>query len=200
MDESENTFPMDITDPSSRPWNFRPEGYLVVILAGTEEAERAEAALVEGGFAHRDIKLYTGKQILDNHEVYMGSRGVTSRVVGSVADDVEGRELYLGYAVRIDARCGCAFLTKPMCPRLSGYSPTTTTFTRATTALSSRPTSTSPDAWDLGNQDRGSSSLGRRARLLSLISRWMSRSATCSSIGQRRVHDEGDSPEPVRLT
>jgi hypothetical protein len=54
MDESENTFPMDITDPSSRPWNFRPEGYLVVILAGTEEAERAEAALVEGGFAHRD--------------------------------------------------------------------------------------------------------------------------------------------------
>ena len=42
MDESENTFPMDITDPSSRPWNFRPEGYLVVILAGTEEAERPQ--------------------------------------------------------------------------------------------------------------------------------------------------------------
>jgi len=98
MDESENTFPMDITDPSSRPWNFRPEGYLVVILAGTEEAERAEAALVEGGFAPRDIKLYTGKQILDNHEEYMGRRGVTGKVVGSVADDLEGRELYLGYA------------------------------------------------------------------------------------------------------
>jgi hypothetical protein len=98
MDESENAFPMDITDPSSRPWNFRPEGYLVVILAGTEEAERAEAALVEGGFPARDIKLYTGKQILDNHEEYMRRRGVTSKVVGSVADDVEGRELYLGYA------------------------------------------------------------------------------------------------------
>ena len=53
MDESANTFPMDITDSSSRPWNFRPEGYLVVILAGTEEAERAEAALVEGGFRSR---------------------------------------------------------------------------------------------------------------------------------------------------
>ena len=46
----------------------------------------------------RDIKLYTGKQILDNHTEYMGRRGVTSKVVGSVADDVEGRELYLGYA------------------------------------------------------------------------------------------------------
>ncbi len=68
MDESENTFPMDITDPSSRPWNFRPQGYLVVILAGTEEAQRAEAALVDREFAPRDIKLYTGKQILDNHE------------------------------------------------------------------------------------------------------------------------------------
>ena len=98
MDESENTFPMDITDPSSRPWNFRPQGYLVVILAGTEEAQRAEAALVDRGFAPRDIKLYTGKQILDNHEEYMGRRGVTSKAVGSVADDAEGRELYLGYA------------------------------------------------------------------------------------------------------
>jgi len=75
MDESENTFPMDITDPSSRPWNFRPEGYLVVILAGTEEAERAEAALVERGFAPRDIRLYTGKQILHNHEEYMRAPG-----------------------------------------------------------------------------------------------------------------------------
>ena len=49
MDGSENTFPMDITDPSSRPWNFRPEGYLVVILAGTEEAERAHLAAVAVG-------------------------------------------------------------------------------------------------------------------------------------------------------
>jgi hypothetical protein len=98
MDKGENTFPMDITDPSSRPWSFKPEGYLVVILAGTEEAQRAEAALAAGGFARRDVKLYTGKQILDNHEEYMERRGVTSKVVGSAVDDVEGRELYLGYA------------------------------------------------------------------------------------------------------
>ena len=98
MNETENTFPMDITDPSSRPWSFRPEGYLVVILAGTEEAQQAEAALVAKGFAPRDVKLYTGKQILENHEDYMGRRGVTSKVVGYLADDVEGRELYLGYA------------------------------------------------------------------------------------------------------
>jgi hypothetical protein len=62
MDERENTFPMDVTEPSSRPWNFRPQGYLVMILAGTEEAQRAETALVEQGFGPEDVKLYTGEQ------------------------------------------------------------------------------------------------------------------------------------------
>jgi hypothetical protein len=35
----ETTFPMDVTDedPSSRPWNYRPEGYLVEILADIQE-------------------------------------------------------------------------------------------------------------------------------------------------------------------
>jgi hypothetical protein len=98
MDNSENTFPMDVTDPSSRPWKFRPEGYLVVILASSEEALRAETALVAQGFAARDIKLYTGKQILDNQEEYVSRRRVTSKVVGPFIEDVEGRELYLGYA------------------------------------------------------------------------------------------------------
>ena len=103
MDESENTFPMDIREGSSRPWNFRPGGYLVVILASEDEAERAERALVAEGFASRDIKLYTGKQILANQEEYLSRRGVPSRIVGSVVDDVEGRALYLGYAR--DERC-----------------------------------------------------------------------------------------------
>jgi hypothetical protein len=98
MDEDETIFPMDVTDASSRPWKFRPQGYLVVILADTEEAQQAEAALVEEGFASQDVELYTGKQILENHEVYMGRRGVVSKAVGAMADDVEGRELYLDYA------------------------------------------------------------------------------------------------------
>ena len=103
MDESENTFPMDIREGSSRPWNFRPGGYLVVILASEDEAERAERALVAEGFASRDIKLYTGKQILADQEEYLSRRGVPSKIVGSVVDDVEGRALYLGYAR--DDRC-----------------------------------------------------------------------------------------------
>ena len=49
MDKDETTFPMDVTeeDPSSRPWNFRPEGYLVVIIADIDEGRRAETALTQ---------------------------------------------------------------------------------------------------------------------------------------------------------
>jgi hypothetical protein len=98
VDNGENTFPMDGTDPSSRPWKFRPEGYLVVILASSEEAQRAETALVAQGFATRDIKLYAGKPILDRQEEYISRRGVVSKIVSPFIEDVEGRELYLGYA------------------------------------------------------------------------------------------------------
>ena len=100
MDEDETTFPMDVTDedPSSRPWNFRPEGYLVVIIADIEEARRAETALAQAGFAPKDIKLYPGKQILENQAVYIGRRSVVTKLVAAVAEDWEGRELYLAYA------------------------------------------------------------------------------------------------------
>jgi hypothetical protein len=98
MDEEDPIFPMDVPASSSRSWKFRPEGYLVVILADGEEAQRAEAALVEGGFAARDMKRYTGEQILENYEVYKEQRTLTDKVVGALSDDVESRELYLEYA------------------------------------------------------------------------------------------------------
>lgn len=100
MDETENTFPMDfyVRDSSPRPWKFKPEGYLVVILAGDDDAQGAEADLVTHGSAPRDVKLYTGKQILENYEVYAGRRTTMDKVVGSVVYDSEGRELYLDYA------------------------------------------------------------------------------------------------------
>jgi hypothetical protein len=100
MNEGENTFPMDfyVQDSSPRPWKFRPTGSLVVILSDADEAERGEADLVTRGFAPRDVKLYTGRQILENYEVYAARRKTTDKVVGSIVDDSEGRELYLDYA------------------------------------------------------------------------------------------------------
>ena len=99
MGEHDIAFPMDVTDPS-RPWKFKPKGYLVVILTGISEARRALSALVEGGFGHRDIKVYSGEQTLENDAVNRRRRTVARRLVGPVTDEDElaGRELYLGYA------------------------------------------------------------------------------------------------------
>jgi hypothetical protein len=62
MKEDENTFPMDfyVQDSSPRPWEFKPEGYLVVILSDTDEAQRAVADLVTHGFAPRDVRGHEG--------------------------------------------------------------------------------------------------------------------------------------------
>jgi hypothetical protein len=101
MDVDETTFPMDVTeeDPWSLPWNYKPEGYLVVIIADTEEATRAEMALAQAGFAPKDIKLYTGKKILESQAEYVRRRSVLTKLIAPfVAEDVEGRELYLAYA------------------------------------------------------------------------------------------------------
>ena len=100
MDEGENVFPLDITErqPGARPWKWRPEGYLVAMLSDEDEAKRAEADLVADGFASRDIKLYTGEQILATFEIYKQQRDLADKVVGAVRDDIEGRDLYLDYA------------------------------------------------------------------------------------------------------
>ena len=98
--DKDNTFPMDIPerDSGSRPWKFRPNGYLVVILSNLDEGKRAESTLVEKGFAPDHIKLYEGKKTLENFTRYLGQRTVADRAMGTFADDLESRDLYLGYA------------------------------------------------------------------------------------------------------
>jgi len=100
MNETQNVFPLDITErePGARPWKFRPDGYLVVVLSDEDEAQRAQESLVGVGFAVRDIKLYPGKQILATFEVYKEQRDVADKVAGVIRDDIEGRDLYLNYA------------------------------------------------------------------------------------------------------
>jgi hypothetical protein len=100
MPDEENIFPLDITEraPGDRPWKFRPEGYLVAMLADEAEAHRAEAALVADGFAPHDVKVYAGAQILATYEIYKQQRDLADKVMGTVTDDLESRDLYLDHA------------------------------------------------------------------------------------------------------
>lgn len=52
--------------------------------------------------------------------MYAARRNITDKVAGSVIDDAEGRELYLGYASRGSVRVVAPFAGGDRCPRLSG--------------------------------------------------------------------------------
>ena len=102
MDEHEVVWPtgMSDQDPAARerPLVFAPEGFLVAILADADQAEQAKAALVEAGFAERDLRVYTSQEILDGWERFLAERSLAQRVVGAVTDDPDTIELYFGYA------------------------------------------------------------------------------------------------------
>jgi hypothetical protein len=95
VDATEVTWPLD---PSLNTLVFRPRGYLVVILADTNDGERAHTALEGSGYAPRDLKLYTAEEILANFDRYRRTRTVASKIAGAVTDDIEGRDTYLAYA------------------------------------------------------------------------------------------------------
>ncbi len=96
---SEVIWPMGMDrDLSSRPLVFNPKGFLVAILEDDDACERSRAALVSGGFASEDLRVYTSKQILEDHELYLRARSTARRVVGALTDDQRTIELYFGYA------------------------------------------------------------------------------------------------------
>jgi hypothetical protein len=99
MDE-DIRWPMDFDRKPGRGPNlvFRPEGFLVVMLAGDEEGRNAVSALRDAGYAEQDLKLSTSAEILANYERYVEDRTVPERLTGVVTDDVEARDLYLSYA------------------------------------------------------------------------------------------------------
>jgi hypothetical protein len=85
-------------DLSTRPLVFNPRGFLVAILENDDACEHARVALVEAGFGSEDVRVYTGHQILDDHELYLAARSKARRVVGAFTDDQATIDLYFGYA------------------------------------------------------------------------------------------------------
>jgi hypothetical protein len=93
----------DDPDLADRPMVFDPTGFLVAVLTDAEEAERAAAALRDAGFADRELRIFTGRQILDDHARYTAQRSLPRRVVAALTDDQATIDLYHGHAR--DGRC-----------------------------------------------------------------------------------------------
>ena len=85
-------------DLADRPLVFHPRGFLVAILPGPEEAERAAGALRTAGFADRKLRIFTGEQILADYGRYIAQMSLTRRVTAAVTDDRETLDLYHGHA------------------------------------------------------------------------------------------------------
>ncbi|TFV91070.1 hypothetical protein [Blastococcus sp. CT_GayMR16] len=90
-------------DPCSPPWFTRPRGLLAVVLDDSDEARRAVTALRRAGFGAQAVKVYAGKQIIDDYRRYIEQRGVVRRMVRALMVDEESINLYLAYA-----RDGCS--------------------------------------------------------------------------------------------
>ena len=102
MTEDEVVWPVGTTDRDpdlgSRPMVFRPRGFLVAILTDDDEARRAATALRAAGFADRELRIFTGEQILADHARYRAQPSLSRRAVGALTDDPETLALYHGHA------------------------------------------------------------------------------------------------------
>ncbi|MBM7804393.1 hypothetical protein JOD57_000230 [Geodermatophilus bullaregiensis] len=102
MADTDVVWPVGTTDQdpdlADRPLAFDPTGFLVAVLPGTVEAEEAAAALRAAGFADRQLRIFTGEQILADHARYVARMSRTRRVAAAVTDDQETLELYHGHA------------------------------------------------------------------------------------------------------
>ena len=100
--DSEIVWPWGMTDrdpdPASRPWVFKPEGFLVVVLADTAEAERADAALGEAGFPDGHRRIYTGAQVMDERQRFVAQQGAGRRLVEKLTIDTDVLQLFIDYA------------------------------------------------------------------------------------------------------
>jgi hypothetical protein len=73
-------------------------GFLVLILEDVGEAGLARAALREAGFAEEGLRVYSGEEILADHDRFMAGRGACDEAAGPGRDDRGTVEQYFGYA------------------------------------------------------------------------------------------------------
>jgi hypothetical protein len=102
MADDQVVWPVGTTDQdpdlSVRPLVFDARGFLVAILTDADEAQRAAAALRSVGFLDRELRIFTGQQVLDDHTRYTEQKSLARRVVTAFTDDPETLDLYHRHA------------------------------------------------------------------------------------------------------
>ena len=66
---------------------FYPEGYIVAAFEDRGSAEAARSALQGAGGAGHEVRLFSGEEVLANHEEFMGQRNLGERVAGLLGSE-----------------------------------------------------------------------------------------------------------------
>ena len=103
-----------------RPWHATAAGYLAVLFADPEEAQRAQRGLQQHGVPEGDLRLYDGEETLRIASRLEQERSVLAKAINQVVVDHRLRERWLD-----NARAGGSLLwicapTKDRANRLVG--------------------------------------------------------------------------------
>jgi hypothetical protein len=91
---------------SVRPWYLTATGYLVVLFADPEEADRARRGLLERAVvSEEELRLYQSEEILQILARHQQQRSILARAVATLAADPTARQRFLD-----NARAGGAAL------------------------------------------------------------------------------------------
>jgi hypothetical protein len=81
-----------------RPWYLTATGYLVVLFADPEEAQRARDGLLERGVPEGDARLYESQEILRILARLREQRSILARAVAALAADSGARQRFMDNA------------------------------------------------------------------------------------------------------
>jgi hypothetical protein len=97
MADDDIAWPVGTTDRdpdlAARPLVLPPKDFLIAVLPGPGEAQRAAGALRTAGFADRELRISTSEQILQDHARHLAQMSLPRRVAAVVTDDRETLDL-----------------------------------------------------------------------------------------------------------
>jgi hypothetical protein len=81
-----------------RPWHYTAVGYLAVLFADFEEAERAQRGLRERGVSEGDLRLYDGEETLRIASRLERERSIVAKAIDEIVIDHRAEERRLDNA------------------------------------------------------------------------------------------------------
>jgi hypothetical protein len=81
-----------------RPWHDTAAGYLAVLFADPEEAQRAQRGLQQQGVPEGDLRLYDGEETLRMAARLQQERSILARAIKEIVVDHRAEQRWLGNA------------------------------------------------------------------------------------------------------